>query len=177
MGQAMGTASRQFDEFRFEPATGELTRSGVRIGLENQPSRILEVLTSRPGELVTRSELHDAVWGADTFVDRDQGLNYCVRQIRQALGDSAERSRYVETLPRRGYRFLRAVEVVSSPKSDGDAPASRRRFLLGTSLLLAGLLLGGWLDHQADASGLHDQVTSWIHSGTGVTAADCPLAR
>ena len=173
----MGTVSREFDEFRFDPATGVLTRSGERVGLQNQPSRALEVLTSRPGELVTRSELHEAIWGTTTFVDHDQGLNYCIRQIRRALGDTAERPRYVETLPRRGYRFLPDVKEISSPRPAGGAHSSRRRFLLPATLLLAGLLLGAWLDHEAVASGLHDQMTAWVHTQAGITAADCPLAR
>jgi DNA-binding winged helix-turn-helix (wHTH) protein len=173
----MGTVSREFGEFRFDPATGVLTRSGERVGLQNQPSRVLEVLTSRPGELVTRSELHEAVWGTTTFVDHDQGLNYCIRQIRRALGDTAERPRYVETLPRRGYRFLPEVKLISSPRPTRGAHPSRLRLLPRASLLLAGLLLGALLDHEAVASGVHDQMTSWIHSRTGVTAADCPFAR
>lgn len=173
----MGTVSRQFDEFRFDPSSGELTRGGQRVGLQNQPSRVLEVLTSRPGELVTRGELHEAVWGTTTFVDHDQGLNYCIRQIRRALGDTAQRPRYLETLPRRGYRFLAAVKVVSSAPTAGEVRSSSRRLLLPTTLLLTGLLLGAWLDHEAVASGLHDQMTAWIHTQAGVTAADCPLAR
>jgi DNA-binding winged helix-turn-helix (wHTH) protein len=177
MGQAIDKVSCQFDEFRFDPATGELTRGGDRIGLQNQPSRILEVLTSRPGELVTRSELHELIWGTTTFVDHDQGLNYCIRQIRRALGDRAEKPRYVETLPRRGYRFLPAVEVVSSPRSTRGAHSPWLRLLPRVSLLLAGLMLGALLDHEAVASGAHDQMTIWIHSRLGVTEVDCPLAR
>lgn len=173
----MGTVSRQFDEFRFDPATGELTRGDKRVALQNQPSKVLAVLTSRPGELVTRGELHAAVWGTTTFVDHDQGLNYCIRRIRRALGDSAQRPRFLETLPRRGYRFLPAVEVVSSSRIAGGVRSSRRRLLLSTTLLLTGLLLGAWLDHEAVASGLHDQMTAWIHTQAGVTAADCPLSR
>jgi DNA-binding winged helix-turn-helix (wHTH) protein len=174
----MGTAAHEFDDFRFDPATGELTRSGEQIALQNQPSRVLAELASRPGELVTRSELHAAVWGATTFVDHDQGLNYCIRQIRRALGDTAEKPRYIETLPRRGYRFLPAVRVISSPpRGVGVTHSPSRRLLLPATLLLTGLLLGAWLDHEAVASGLHDQMTTWIHTRAGVAVADCPWAR
>ena len=138
---------------------------------------VLEVLTGRPGELVTRSELHAAIWGATTFVDHDQGLNYCIRQIRRALGDTARRPRYIETLPRRGYRFLPAVKMISATRPAGARQSSSRRFLLPATLLLTGLLLGAWLDHKAVASGLHDEMTTWIHTRTGVSAADCPWAR
>ena len=173
----MGIVTREFDDFRFDPVIGELTRSDERVDLQNQPSRVLEVLTGRPGELVTRSELHAAVWGATTFVDHDQGLNYCIRQIRRALGDTARRQRYIETLPRRGYRFLPAVKMISATRPAGARQSSSRRFLLPATLLLTGLLLGAWLDHKAVASGLHDEMTTWIHTRTGVSAADCPWAR
>jgi TolB-like protein/DNA-binding winged helix-turn-helix (wHTH) protein/Flp pilus assembly protein TadD len=94
---------------------GELRKHGVRIRLQTQPFQILEMLLERPGEVVTREELGRALWPGDTFVDFDHGLNNAINRLREALGDSAESPRFLETLPRRGYRFIAAVESISSP--------------------------------------------------------------
>jgi DNA-binding winged helix-turn-helix (wHTH) protein/tetratricopeptide (TPR) repeat protein len=102
----------RFGVFDLNPATGELHRAGVRIRIQPQPLRVLEVLAARSGEIVTREELRHAVWGDATFVDFDHGLNFCVNQVRRALGDSATAPRFVETVPRRGYRFLAPVERI-----------------------------------------------------------------
>src|SRR5262249_43456310 len=93
----------------FDERAGELRRNGDTKRLEPQPARVLGVLLERAGEVVTRTELQQRVWSGDTFVDFDRGLNYCIAQIRDALGDSASEPRFVETLPRRGYRFIATV--------------------------------------------------------------------
>src|SRR3981081_792452 len=90
-------------------ASGELRQRGDLIKLPPQPFKVLELLTRRRGEIVTRGEIRDHVWSGDTFVDFEQGLNFCVRQIREALGDTAAAPRFIETLPRGGYRFLMPV--------------------------------------------------------------------
>jgi TolB-like protein/DNA-binding winged helix-turn-helix (wHTH) protein/predicted Zn-dependent protease len=90
---------------------GELRKHGVRIRLQAQPFQILGMLLERPGEVVTREELRQALWAGDTFVDFDHGLNNAINRLRETLGDSAESPRFVETLPRRGYRFIAPVEV------------------------------------------------------------------
>ncbi|HKT80565.1 MAG TPA: tetratricopeptide repeat protein, partial [Vicinamibacterales bacterium] len=90
---------------------GQLRASGTLTKLQPQPARVLGVLALSGGRLVTRDEIRREVWPEDTFVDFEQGLNFCIRQIRTALGDSAEAPRFVETLPRRGYRFLASIEV------------------------------------------------------------------
>ena len=85
---------------------GELRKDGVKIRLQEQPFQILQILLERPGEVVTREDLRKRVWPSDTFVDFDHGINNAIKRLREALGDTAETPRYVETLPRRGYRFV-----------------------------------------------------------------------
>jgi DNA-binding winged helix-turn-helix (wHTH) protein/TolB-like protein len=104
-----------FAHFEFDPVAGELRRGGETTRLEPQPARVLAVLVERAGEVVSREELQQRVWSGDTFVDFERGLNYCVAQIRAALGDSAAEPRFVETLPRRGYRFIAAIERDTAP--------------------------------------------------------------
>jgi DNA-binding winged helix-turn-helix (wHTH) protein len=101
----------RFDTFELDTGSGELRRQGDRIKLSPQPFRVLELLVRRGGEVVTREEIRERIWRDDTFVDFDQGLNFCIRQIRDALGDIADAPRFIETLPRRGYRFLFPVET------------------------------------------------------------------
>ena len=100
----------RFGVFELDPGTGELRRSGVRIHVQDQPVRILEMLLERQGELVTREEIRARIWG-DTFVDYDRALNTAIRKLRDALNDSAEAPRYIETIPKRGYRFIAPVVV------------------------------------------------------------------
>jgi len=101
----------RFAAFELHPASGELRRGADPIKLAPQPFKVLECLARRSGEVVTRVELRDRVWRGDTFVDFEQGLNFCIRQIREVLGDRADAPRFIETLPRRGYRFLVPVSV------------------------------------------------------------------
>lgn len=108
----MNEPTLRFDRFTFHPASGELRAgSGEPVRLEPQPAKVLALLAGRAGQLVTREELQREVWPDGTFVDFERGLNYCVAKIRAALGDSAAEPKFVETLPRRGYRFLAAVEA------------------------------------------------------------------
>ncbi len=100
----------RFGVFAVDLAAGELRKNGARIRLQEQPFQILAILLERPGDAVTREELRQRLWPADTFVDFDHSLNTAVNKLREALGDSASNPRYVETLARRGYRFLAAVE-------------------------------------------------------------------
>jgi DNA-binding winged helix-turn-helix (wHTH) protein/tetratricopeptide (TPR) repeat protein len=101
---------------------GELSKSGEPVKLPPQPTKVLAALARRSGEVVSRAEIREQVWHDETFVDFDQGLNFCIRQIREALGDDADAPRYVETLPRRGYRFLMPVE---SANASGMPTATR----------------------------------------------------
>src|SRR5262249_24879418 len=99
--------------------SGELLREGSPVTtLQPQPARVLELLASRSGEVVGREEIRQLIWG-ESFVDFDASLNFCVKQIRRALGDSATSPRYLETLPRRGYRFLRPVRMEEGTNGNG----------------------------------------------------------
>ncbi len=109
----------RFDIFELDTGSGELRRNGDRIKLPPQPFRVLELLVRRSGEVLSRSEIRESIWRDDTFVDFEQGLNFCIRQIREAVGDTADAPRFIETLPRRGYRFLHPLEmqVRAEPKA------------------------------------------------------------
>src|SRR5262245_2567637 len=102
----------RFSTFELRP--GELRHQGDLVKLAPQPLKVLELVARRGGEVVTRTEIRDHVWAGDTYVDFEQGLNFCIRQIREVLGDTAEAPRFIETLPRRGYRFLIPVEAPAS---------------------------------------------------------------
>ena len=122
MRQRSGPAGRlRFGPFELDPRTGELHGNGAKVILSEQPLRLLLALLDRPGQLITRDELRRRLWPDDTFVDFEHGLNAAVRRVRDALGDSADRPRYVETLPRRGYRFVGEIEAVRLSSSRGRA--------------------------------------------------------
>ena len=114
----------RFGVFEIDARSGELWRDGVPAHLPPQPFKVLWLLASRAGDVVTREEIREALWGHDTFVDFDGGLNFCINQIRRALRDSAESPRFIHTLPRRGYRFIAAVEPVGAPPSVSAADAA-----------------------------------------------------
>jgi eukaryotic-like serine/threonine-protein kinase len=96
----------RFAAFELDTANGELRKAGVLLKIHPQPLRVLQLLVERPGQIVTREEIQHCLWANNTFVDYERGINFCVNQIRAALGDDAEKPRYIETLPRRGYRFV-----------------------------------------------------------------------
>lgn len=106
----------RFGAFEIHPQSGELRKNGMRLRLSGQPFQVLVVLVERGGEVVTRDELRSRLWPADTFVDFDHGLNNAVARIREVLDDSSEAPRYVETVPRRGYRFIAPLTNVSAPR-------------------------------------------------------------
>jgi DNA-binding winged helix-turn-helix (wHTH) protein len=127
----------RFGPFHFDPSSGVLSKSGSPIRLQDQSARILTTLLERPGELVTRQTLQNLLWPDGVNVDFESGINSSMRRLRQTLLDDAERPRYIETVPRRGYRFLAAVEVVQPEPPPSAPPAPRRRSFLYTSLALA----------------------------------------
>jgi len=159
------TTSRliRFGTFEVDLRTGELHKNGRKTKLQEQPFQILAMLLEHAGDIVTRDELRHRLWPEDTFVDFDQGLNKAINKIREALGDSAENPRFVETLPKRGYRFIapingtrkcsQSTEFADDPQpqagknnhsegTSGDS-ASRRRAIglrsaaaLGTAFLI-----------------------------------------
>lgn len=105
----------RFATFRADFWEGELEQNGVRIRIQAKPLAILAALVERPGELVTREELHRALWPGETFVNFDKNLSVAVNKLREALGDSASEPRYIETVPRRGYRFVAKLEAPAPP--------------------------------------------------------------
>jgi TolB-like protein/DNA-binding winged helix-turn-helix (wHTH) protein/tetratricopeptide (TPR) repeat protein len=162
----------RFDVFELNLQTQELWKRGVKLRLQGQPIQLLAILLASPGQLVTRDDLKAALWPADTFVDFDHGLHNAIARIREVLGDSASAPRFIETLPRRGYRFIGAVEQVddarptvseptasatSAPGARDDStpahpePSSRSltsRIVIAIAALLAVVALGGFVAWQ-----------------------------
>jgi DNA-binding winged helix-turn-helix (wHTH) protein len=104
----------RFGTFQLDTDAGQLLKNGRVIRLKPQPLRVLQLLLSRPGDVIPRDEIRELLWGTDTFVDFEQGMNTAVRQVREALGDDAERPIFVETVPKRGYRFIAPVDAGSA---------------------------------------------------------------
>jgi Tol biopolymer transport system component/DNA-binding winged helix-turn-helix (wHTH) protein len=132
--------SIRFGVFEADLDTGELRKNGRRIRIQDQPFRVLSILLEQPGRLVTREELREKLWPADTYVDFDRSLNTTVAKLRSALGDSGDSPRFIETLPRRGYRFLGEVEIVAL--DDGQKrPATWTMVLLAATVLTAVIVI------------------------------------
>ena len=157
----------RFSIFEFDTATGELWKAGRRIRLQEQACQVLRVLIERPGTLVTRDELCKMLWPEDTFVDFDTGLNVVINKIRQALDDSASTPRFVETLPRRGYRFIApvtsgSVAAATIPAEPvGTQPGTSRsvRWLAMASVLIVGVTAALlWSNRTADRSSPGDTI-------------------
>ena len=126
MGTISGRTRLRFRNFEFEPNTGELYRDRRVVHLQEHPRQVLLALLERPGDVVTRDQLRERLWGADTFVDFEHGLNTAVKKARQALGDSAETPEFIETLARRGYRFIGQIDSEASANAESvavDAPS------------------------------------------------------
>ena len=148
----MNPEGRQSDALRFgifelDPKRGELRKSGTLIKLQSQQLQLLALLAERPGEVVSRVEIRQALWDSETFVDFDQSINFCVTKVREALGDNPQRPRYIETVPRKGYRFIApmagwgpAIEATNSSKGK-PVPAMRRWLLPGSAAALVAIAL------------------------------------
>src|SRR5215470_10530871 len=120
----------RFGTYEVSLQSGEVRKAGLKIRVQQQPMKLLQILLERPGEVVTREELRGRVWPDESFGDFDQAVNIAIAKLRSALGDSAENPRFIETLPKRGYRFIADVSVVDTdaaakkPESSaGDLPA------------------------------------------------------
>jgi DNA-binding winged helix-turn-helix (wHTH) protein len=133
---------RHFDRYEFDLSTGELRHEGSVVPLERQPAVALTVLVSRAGRLVPRRDLIRALWPDDVHVDFDLGLKYCIRQLRAALGDDARAPRFIETIPRQGYRFIAAVDAGQTVPT----PTARRSRMrsLAAAVAMTVLLAGVW---------------------------------
>jgi eukaryotic-like serine/threonine-protein kinase len=125
----------RFGVFEVDLRSGELRKSGARIHMQEQPFQILVMLLERPAEVVTREELRTKLWPGDTFVDFEHGVNSAVARLREALGDSADSPRYVETLPRRGYRFIAAVEGAARTQVNAETAGANRTRRIGRESL------------------------------------------
>lgn len=149
---ASSACLHRFDNFELDVRAGELRKRGVKLRLQGQPLQVLAALLQRPGDLVTRDELRAQIWPADTFVDFDHSLHNAIARLREVLGDSPQKPRYIETLPRRGYRFIAEVEEVEAPeaapqdKPDSPAPvAARKQKALTVALVVLALIVLGLL--------------------------------
>src|SRR6202161_1407132 len=114
MEEQRPTSVVRFGTYAVSLQSGEVRKSGVRIRIQQQPLKLLQILLEHPGEVVTREELRSRVWPNESFGDFDQALNIAVGKLRSALEDSAENPRFIETLPKRGYRFIANVSVLDS---------------------------------------------------------------
>src|SRR4029077_6091984 len=133
----------RFGAFVLDPSSGELRRNGTKLKQQEQPFHVLLKLLEKPGNVVTREELHSTLWVADTFVDFDTGLNSAVKRLREALGDSADVPRYIETIPRRGYRFIAPIngavpQAVPATEKSATIFTPARLAAAALALLLAG---------------------------------------
>lgn len=141
---AQDTCVFRFDNFELDTQAGELRKRGQKLGLQGQPLQVLATLLKRPSELVTRDELRREIWPADTFVDFDHNLHNAIARLRDVLGDSPQTPRYIETLPRRGYRFIGKLE---ERRAGEQASAEENQINRDVSS-------GGWQAHKLLATGL-----------------------
>jgi DNA-binding winged helix-turn-helix (wHTH) protein/TolB-like protein len=184
-------SSLRFGPFVFVPASGELWHDGRRVRLQRQPSRLLELLLATPGDVVGRDEIRRALWGDDTHVDFERSLNFCVAKLRSALRDSAQESRYIETVPTRGYRFIAPVLLdalpdapavpalapagaAGSPAFPSGRAAVRRRWLVAAvaAALVAAVAVASWSWRSPASNDAPKVVVVPFHNETGVADLD-----
>ena len=145
-----GTKTIRFGAFEADLQTGQLWKSGSRVKLQDQPFRVLQVLLERPGALVTREELQARIWPQENFGDFDHAVNVAVAKLRTALGDSAEDPSFIETVPRRGYRFIAELEelpvdplpVKASVQNAGTPSRPKNVLLILLAVVAAGIFVG-----------------------------------
>lgn len=159
----------RFSDFEADLRRGELRKHGLRLKLQDQPFKILAALLENPGEVVSREELRQRIWGADTFVDFNRGLSSAVNRLRDALGDTAESPRYIETVARKGYRFIAPIESTVPPAPPQATP--RSIWPLAAAAVAAAVCLAGvglWLTQRATLPRAPrlDQMTTLIGSET-----------
>jgi TolB-like protein/DNA-binding winged helix-turn-helix (wHTH) protein/Tfp pilus assembly protein PilF len=159
------SATLRFGDFELWVKTAELRRNGRRVKLQNQPCRVLAILATHSGELVTRDELQQEIWPNGTFVDFEHGINFCIKQIRFALGDDAQSPTYIETLPRRGYRFIAPVQILNG--TTGSMPAASVDELVG--LREDGCIVGEKATEPADSDDKAESLTARASLWSNVT--------
>jgi TolB-like protein/DNA-binding winged helix-turn-helix (wHTH) protein/Tfp pilus assembly protein PilF len=166
--QVQASRVLQFGAFEVDLRTGLLRKSGARIKLQEQPFQVLTMLLEKPGDMVTREELRQKLWPADTFVDFDNGLNTAIKKLRDTLGDSVESPRFIETLPKRGYRFIYPVNGARAPAAaQVHSPMSWWQQPWATGLVVLTFLLA--IAVAANVSGLRDRITG--RTGVGPIAS------
>jgi len=147
----------RFGLFRFDAATRELRREDTLVHLQAQPAQVLACLIELAGEVVSREDLRAAVWGGGTFVDFDRGLNFCMTQIRSALGDDSVEPTYIRTIPKRGYQFIAPIEQIPEPAAEEPKAVARTsRVNLRASLVVFAVVVCAVLAFAAK---------SWLRSG------------
>jgi DNA-binding winged helix-turn-helix (wHTH) protein len=177
----------RFGVFELDPRAGELRKKGMKIRLQGQPVEILAMLLQRSGEIVTREELQKKLWPADTFVDFEQGLNNAMKRLRAALDDNAESPHFIETLPRRGYRFVGSLNglaptrptVAKDDRKQSAIADQEERWNLQSELLLAYCYLRGQAHlvakHGKEAATQFRKITD--HRGTMPNFLFCVMAH
>src|ERR1700756_2742450 len=170
----------RFGTFELELQTGELRHAGQKVKLQEQPFQVLAALLENPGKIVTREELRSKLWPEDTFVDFDHSLNAAIKRLRDALGESADAPVYIETLSRRGYRFIAPVNGTSVPSEAGIATSqqstlffSGRRLVVFCFTLVAIAVLSwtAWRNVPSRPTGLIEHKLTWNSSENTVSSA------
>jgi DNA-binding winged helix-turn-helix (wHTH) protein len=164
----------RFGTFEVDLRAGELRKQGVKIKVQEQPFQVLEALLKQPEEVVTREELRQQIWPEDTFVDFDNSLNIAINKLREALGDSADNPRFIETLPRRGYRFIAPVTSNDRKELAATGPATavrtqRWKMGLGVGVVVLVAAAGGFLWHSRQPRLLSDKDTIVLGEFTNST--------
>jgi Tol biopolymer transport system component/DNA-binding winged helix-turn-helix (wHTH) protein len=179
----------RFGVFEVDLQTGDLRKSGLKLRIQEQPLQLLALLLERPGELVTREDLRLKLWPKDTFVNFDHSLNTAINKLRETLGDSAEAPRYVETLPRRGYRFIAPVEPVGgepavemerppAPPREASPRLSRERIAFIAALVAAvGIIVALWLSRPGAAPKMPVRKFTFAPEGNPAAPAISPDGR
>jgi TolB-like protein/DNA-binding winged helix-turn-helix (wHTH) protein/Tfp pilus assembly protein PilF len=171
--QVQASRVMQFGAFEVDLRTGTLRKSGARIKLQEQPFQVLTMLLDKPGDMITREELRQKLWPADTFVDFDNGLNTAIKKLRDTLGDSADSPRFIETLPKRGYRFIYPVNGARAPAAvQVHSPMSRWQQPWATGLVALTVLLA--IAVAANLGGLRDRITGRVGVGPISSVAVLP---
>src|SRR5229473_8099509 len=170
----------RFGTFELDLQTGELRHAGQRVKLQEQPFQVLATLLEHPGKIVTRDELRSRLWPEDTFVDFDHGLNAAIKRLRDALGESADAPVFIETLARRGYRFIAPVNGSSSPSTTGVAASERNKSIFWArrtviaglaSVVFASLLWAVWWRVPSRPTGVIEHKLTWNSSENVVSSA------
>ena len=170
--QVQASRVLQFGAFEVDLHTGTLRKSGARIKLQEQPFQVLTMLLEKPGDMITREELRQKLWPADTFVDFDDGLNTAIKKLRDTLGDSADSPRFIETLPKRGYRFIYPVNGARAPAEVQALRMAWWRQPWPAGLLTFAALLA--VAVVANVGGLRDRITGRRGAGPIASVAVLP---